>query len=65
MWLDKCLKSHVSETPFESQHAKGLKQCLNLDDSSFIDFFITLGETELENVPASDLRTVSEHIDCR
>ena len=58
MWLDKCLKSPVSEHPSKVNMLKGPKHCLNLGDSSFIDFFITLGKTELENVPASDLRTV-------
>ena len=37
-WLDKCLKSHVSDDPSRENRADGLKHCSNLNDSTFIIF---------------------------
>ena len=37
-WLDKCLKSPVSEHPSTSNMANGSKHCWNLNDSSFTIF---------------------------
>ena len=41
-WLDKCLKSPVSEDPQTSNMVNGLKHCINLNGSTltiFIDHF--------------------------
>ena len=37
-WLDKRLKSPVSEDPSTSNMVNGPKQCWNLDDSNFTTF---------------------------
>ena len=37
-WLDKCLKSSVSEDPLTSNTVNGPKHCLNLNDSDFTVF---------------------------
>ena len=37
-WLDKCLKSRVSEVPFKSNIVTGPKHCWNLNDSTFTIF---------------------------
>ena len=34
-WLDKCLKSRVSEDPLTDNMANGTKHCSNLNDSTF------------------------------
>ena len=34
-WLDKCLKSRVSEDPSTDNMANGSKHCCNLNDSTF------------------------------
>ena len=34
-WLDKCLKSPVSEVPSSNNMVNGQKHCGNLNDSSF------------------------------
>ena len=39
MWLDKCLKSPVSEDPLTSNMLNVPKHCLNLNDSTFTIFF--------------------------
>ena len=39
-WLDKCLKSRVSEDPFTDNMANGSKHCCNPNDSTFIIFII-------------------------
>ena len=44
MWLDKCLKSPVSETPFESQHAKGSQTLLESGRQQFYRFLHHSGE---------------------
>ena len=38
MWLDKCLKSPVSEDPLTSNMLNVPKHCLNLNDSTFTIF---------------------------
>ena len=38
IWLDKFLKSHVSEDPQTDKKANGSKYCCNLSDSTFIIF---------------------------
>ena len=37
-WLDKCLKSPVSEDPSASNTTKGPKNCWKLDDSALTIF---------------------------
>ena len=37
-WLDKCLKSRVSEDPSRSNMVSGPKHCWNLNDSAFTIF---------------------------
>ena len=37
-WLDKCLKSPVSEDPLTSIKVNGPKYCLNLNESTFTIF---------------------------
>ena len=37
-WLDQCLKSPVSEDPWKTNKANGLKHCRNLKDISFTIF---------------------------
>ena len=37
-WLDKCLKSRVSEDPSTDNMANGSKHCYNLNDSTFAIF---------------------------
>ena len=39
MWLDKYLKSPVSEHPSTINMQKRHKHCLNIQDSTFIKFF--------------------------
>ena len=38
MWLDKCLKSPVSEDPLTSNIGNGTKHCSELNDSTFTIF---------------------------
>ena len=38
-WLNKCLKSRVSEDPYTDNMANGLKHCCSLKDSTFTIFF--------------------------
>ena len=38
MWLDKCLKSPLSEDPSTSDMVNGPKHCWNLNDSTFTIF---------------------------
>ena len=57
-WLDKCLKRPVFEQPSATNMVKDPKHCRNLNDRSFIIFFITLKEIELGNVSLSDMWNV-------
>ena len=54
-WLEKSLKSPVSEHPLIVNILKGPKHCRNLQGSTFIILFITLSEIDLQNVCASDM----------
>ena len=38
MWLDKCLKSPLSEDPSTSNMVNGWKHCSKLNDSNFTIF---------------------------
>ena len=38
IWLDKCLKSRVSEDPERDNLANGLKHCCNMNGSTFAIF---------------------------
>ena len=53
-WLDKCLKSHVSEDPYTDNMENWSKQCSNLNDSTFTKFINTLKVVGLEKVSFSD-----------
>ena len=60
-WLDKCLKSLVSEDPSTSNMVNGSKNCSNLNGSTFIIFLITMKAIQLKKVSLSDalnIRTV-------
>ena len=37
-WLDKCLKSRVSQEPSTNNMANGSKYCCNLNDGTFTIF---------------------------
>ena len=50
-WLDKCLKSDVSQRPSTINMLKGAKHCLNL----LAIFFITIREIKFENGSPSDI----------
>ena len=52
-WLDQCLKSALSEHPCTVN--MGPKHLSNLHESPLSYFFITLRETDLENVSLSDM----------
>ena len=49
-WLDKCLKSSVSEAPTTSTMVNGPKYCQNLIHST-----LTAKEIELEKVSLTDM----------
>ena len=53
MWLDKCLRSPVSEEPLTSNMVNAPKHCSKLDGSTFT-IFIDPSENN------SDLKSVSE-----
>ena len=38
IWLDKCLKTRVSDDPYTDNMANGLKHCCNLNGSTFAIF---------------------------
>ena len=40
IWVDKCLKSRVSEDPYTENMANGSKHCSNINDSTFTIFII-------------------------
>ena len=67
-WLDKCLKSPVSEDPLTGNMLNGWKHCFNLNDSALTIFLITVIVIELENVSLRDMqnfKTIYSHINCR
>ena len=49
-WLEKFLKSHVSEDPLTGNMVNGLKQCSKLKDSTFT-IFIDLCEGKPKENP--------------
>ena len=53
-WLDKCLKSPVSEDPLISNLAKGLKHCSKLNDS-ILTVFVDASERNLGSKSFSDI----------
>ena len=60
-WLDKCLKSLLSEDPQTSNMVNGLKHCINLNGSTLIYLLVTLKAIQLQKVSLGDminLRTV-------
>ena len=54
IWLDKCLKSRVSEDPYTENMETWSKQCSNLNDRSFTKFINTVNVAALEKVSFSD-----------
>ena len=38
IWLDKCLKRHVSADPYTDKKTNGSKNCCNLNSSTFTIF---------------------------
>ena len=50
-WLDKCLRSPVSEGPSTNNMANVKKYCLNLHRSIFIDLLVTGKEILFKNIP--------------
>ena len=54
MWLPKCLKSPILEHPLTVKILRSSKHSWNLERSTFVTFFINVGEIESENVSLSD-----------
>ena len=52
-WLDKCLKSRVSEDPWTENMENWSKQCSNLKDSTFTKFINTVKVVAIEKVSFS------------
>ena len=57
-WLEKCLKRAISCYPSIVNMLKCPKHFCNLYNSTFIVFFITLGEIKLENINLSNMRNL-------
>ena len=55
MWLDKYLKSPISEHPWTINMLKSSKHLQNLHESTFIKFFVTVMKTDFENASLSDM----------
>ena len=53
-WLDKCLKSRVSEESWTENMENWSKQCSNVNDSTFTKFVNTVKIVALEKVSFSD-----------
>ena len=53
-WLDKCLKSRVSEESWTENMESWSKQCSNVNDSTFTKFVSTVKIVALEKVSFSD-----------
>ena len=53
-WVDKCLKSRVSEDLQTGNMKNWSKQCSNLNDSTFTKFVNTVEVVALEKVSFSD-----------
>ena len=68
MWLDIFLNSALSKHPSTVNMLKRPKHLWSLHESTFIIFYFTFRETDLENVSLSDmwnLKTICHHIDRR
>ena len=57
--VKKSIKSLVLENRFTVNTIKDNKNCCKLHDSSFVIFFVTLNEKELENVSLNDIWNLS------
>ena len=57
-WLDKCLKSHVSEDPQRDNAENVSKHCCNLNGSTFIYLLITLKVVALQEVSFSETQNL-------
>ena len=55
MWLDKCLKSPVSEDPSKSNMVNGPKYCWKWTAAPLPDLFITVKDIKLEKVSLIDI----------
>ena len=53
-WLDKCLKSRLSDDLWTENMENWSKQCSNLNDSTFTKFINTVKVVALEKVSFSD-----------
>ena len=53
-WLDKCLKSRLSDDVWTENMENWSKQCSNLNDSTFTKFINTVKVVALEKVSFSD-----------
>ena len=52
-WLDKCLKSRISEDSWTENMENWSKQCSNLNDNTFTKFINTVKVVALEKVSFS------------
>ena len=57
-WLDKCLKSPVSDYPSKSKIVNAPKSCSNLKNSLFSILIITGKSIVLQKVSISDLQNL-------
>ena len=67
-WLDKYLKSPVSEDPSKSNMVNEPKHCSNLNHSTLAYLLIKVKATESEKLSLNNMQiflTGYEHIDCR
>ena len=55
-WLDKCLKSCVSQDPSTDDMANGSKNCCNVNYSIFIMFINHSGPKYVRKVSFSDMQ---------
>ena len=53
-WLDKCLKSRLSDDLWTENMENWSKQCSNLNDSTFTKYINTVKVVVLEKVSFSD-----------
>ena len=60
-WLDKCLKTPVSDYPSTSNTVNGLKHCSNLNGSNFT---ISIGHFETNSVRKSLCWFYAKYSDC-
>ena len=57
-WLDKCLKSDVSEDPSTSNMEDGPKHCSNVQDGAFTIFINLCEKIQLEKVYISAIQNL-------